>query len=96
VIIIRRQLCEVDMARRQPISPYGSLIEFIIAKIPAEDILAYHATDDEQERAEELTYKNKNGTLTPTERHELSLMMQLENIVVLLKVRAMVALKNNS
>jgi hypothetical protein len=46
------------MARRQSISPYDSLIEFIIAKIPAEDILAYHASDEERERGEELTEKN--------------------------------------
>jgi transcriptional antiterminator len=78
------------MARRGSISPYDSLIEFIIAKISAEDILAYHASDEEQERAEELTCKNKNGTLTPKERHELDLMMQLESIVVvLLKARAL-------
>ena len=79
------------MARRQTISPYDSLIEFIIAKIPPEDILAYHASDDEQERAEELTYKNKNGMLTPKERRELEKMMELEAIVVLIKARALEA-----
>ena len=81
------------MATAREISPYTSFVEYLLEKMTPEEILAYHASDKEQERAEELTEKNKDGTLTPEERAELQEMMNLEALVNLLKVRAMVALK---
>jgi hypothetical protein len=81
------------MATAREMSPYTSFIEYLLEKMTPEEILAYQASDAEQERAEELTEKNKEGILTPKERAELEEMMNLEALVHLLKVRAMVALK---
>lgn len=81
------------MATSPVISPYTSFIEYLLEKMTPEEILAYQASEDEQERAEELTEKNKDGKLTPQEREELQEMMNLEALVNLLKVRALVALK---
>ncbi len=81
------------MATSPVISPYTSFVEYLLEKMTPEEILAYQASEDEQERAEELTEKNKDGKLTPQEREELQEMMNLEALVNLLKVRALVALK---
>lgn len=82
------------MATAREIPPYTSFVEYLLEKMTPEEILAYQASDAEQERGEELTEKNKEGTLTPEERAELKKMMELELLVGLLKARAMVALKN--
>ena len=95
VIIIHKKLCEVDMASARVIPPYTSFVEYLLEKMTPEEILAYQASDDEQERAEELTEKNKDGILTQEERTELKQMMELDLLVGLLKARAMVALKKS-
>jgi uncharacterized protein YnzC (UPF0291/DUF896 family) len=59
-----------------------------------EEILAYQASDAEQERAEELAEKNKVGTLTKEEREEWKNMLRLDALVASLKARALEALDN--
>lgn len=83
------------MATARVTSPYTSFVEYLLEKMTPEEILAYQASEAEQERADELTEKNKEGILTPHEREELQEMMNLEALIHLLKVRAMVALKQS-
>lgn len=80
------------MATPQFISPADSFINFLIEKISPEEILAYQASESEQARADELTEKNKSGTLTSAEQAELTQMLELDLLVSLLKARALVAL----
>ncbi|MEO8606371.1 MAG: hypothetical protein ABI690_00695 [Chloroflexota bacterium] len=83
------------MATAREMSPYKSFVEYLLEKMTPEEILAYKASDAEQERAEELTEKNKEGSLTLEERNQLQEMMNLEALINLLKVRAMVELKKH-
>jgi len=83
------------MATARVTSPYTSFVEYLLEKMTPEEILAYQATEAEQERADELTEKNKEGTLTQEERAELKQMMELDLLVGLLKARATVALKQS-
>jgi uncharacterized protein YnzC (UPF0291/DUF896 family) len=66
----------------------------LFEKMTPEEILAYHASDGEQERAEELAEKNKAGTLTKEEREEWKNMLRLDALVASLKARALEALDN--
>jgi len=73
-----------------------SLIEFLLTRPTPEQILAYQASDAEQERAEELDEKNKAGTLTEAERDELQQMLDLDAFVAALKARALEVLAEES
>lgn len=66
-----------------------SLIDFLVQKAKPEEILDYHASDAEEVRAEELTEKNKNGTLTADEAEELRQLLELDAFVAALKARAL-------
>ena len=83
------------MASSQFLSPYDNLLDYLIEKATPQEILAYQASEIEQERADTLTDKNKTGTLTTEERQELNQMMEVDLLVGLLKARAMSALKKS-
>ena len=83
------------MASSQFLSPYDNLLDYLIDKATPQEILAYQASEIEQERADTLTDKNKTGTLTTEERQELNQMMEVDLLVGLLKARAMSALKKS-
>ncbi len=82
-----------SMALPNIMSPYDSLIDFLVEKATPQEILEYKASEIEQARADELTAKNKAGTLTDEEREELRRMAEVETLVHLLKACALVALK---
>lgn len=83
------------MATAPILSPYDSLIDFLVEKATPQEILAFKATEAEQERADELTDKNKSGTLSAEERRELEKMMEVEALINLLKAKALIALKQS-
>lgn len=76
---------------RSPI--YDRLLDYIVAKATPQDILAFKATDEEQERIDKLLDRNNAGILTPQERAELDEMVAYDELVSILKARALVALK---
>lgn len=66
-----------------------SLLDFLVRKATPEEILAYRASDDDQQRADELTEKNKTGNLTVEEQKELQDMLASDAFVAALKTRAL-------
>jgi hypothetical protein len=73
---------------------YDKVIDFLVEKITPEAMLAYQASEEEQERAIELLERGSEGLLTPEERAELEDMARADGLVSVLKAHAMVMLKN--
>jgi hypothetical protein len=80
------------LATRLP-PAYNSLLDFLVEKASPQEILAFQASAEEQKRADELTQKNKAGQLSPEEVEELQQMLDVDLIVMGLKARALVAMK---
>ena len=74
---------------------YDQFLEYLAQKVTPDDILAFQAPQEQQERLNELTEKNKSDTLTPEERTELDEMLAFNRLITLLKTRAYIALKQN-
>ncbi|MBL8156193.1 MAG: hypothetical protein JNM70_18585 [Anaerolineae bacterium] len=83
----------VEESRRPPymIQAFDELVDFLIAKINPQDILAFKPSDAAQERAELLLERSNSGTLTPEEAAELQQMLQVDRLVSVLKARALEA-----
>lgn len=64
-------------------------LEFLIERLSPEDIIGFKVSPETQQRADELTERNKSGEITPEERAELQRMMDWNSTLSLLKVRAM-------
>lgn len=73
-------------------SMYDEILEFMAMNTP-EQILAFKPSESTQQRALELTGKNKLGTLTPDERTELNHMLEFERRLMALKAKAMESLE---
>jgi hypothetical protein len=71
---------------------YDDLLDFLVQKATPQEILAFHASDPAQQRAEELAERNSAGTLTPDETAELQQMLLADRLVSLLKARALAIL----
>ncbi len=82
------------MAFLKTSSAYDQFLGYLAEKVSPEDILAFHASPEDQERLNDLTDKNKAGTLTSAERDELENMLSFNRLMTLLKTRAYVALKH--
>lgn len=76
------------MATAKLVPSYERFLDRVIESMTPEEILAFRVSDDEQERAAELLDKNNEGELTVEERSELEQMLQLEELMTLLKIRA--------
>jgi hypothetical protein len=74
------------------VSVYDEFLEDLAQKATPEQILAFKASDQTQQRADELTERNKAGTLTPDESAELEQMFRFNRLVSMLKARAFKAL----
>jgi hypothetical protein len=70
------------------VSLYRTLAEQL-ADLSPEAILAFRVSEADQERADELTERNKEGRLTPDEAQELAEMIEFEEFVSLLKAKAL-------
>jgi len=68
---------------------YRELIEYLADHVSPEDILEFHVSDAEQERADELTEHNKEGHLTSDEARELAQMLEFDELLSHLKVQAL-------
>jgi hypothetical protein len=73
---------------------YDSLLDFILEHASPQDVLRFQASPEEQQRADELTEKNKLGRLTPDEAEELERMLEADLLVAALKARALAAMKS--
>lgn len=71
---------------------YDELIEYLVQKATPEEILAFRLSKTAQERAEYLTEQNKAGVLTPEEKVELDQLIEFDQLVSLLKAKAVQAL----
>lgn len=76
------------MALNKLVPSYETFLDYLVEKATPQEILAYKATDDEQQRADELTEKNKSGQLSSDEADELHQMMEVNELVMLLKAKA--------
>ena len=75
------------------VSVYDEFLEYLAQRAAPEEILAFKASEKAQERADELTERNKAGTLTAEETAELEQMLRFNRLVSMLKARAIKALK---
>jgi hypothetical protein len=77
------------------VSPvYAELLEYLAEKATPEEILAFRVSETAQQRADELTERNKEGRLTDEEARELEQMLQFDELVSVLKSRALKAIKH--
>jgi len=72
---------------------YENFLDYLIQKATPKEILACKATEEEQGRADELTAKNKAGTLSSDEMEELQQMLEVNDLVMLMKAKALKAMK---
>lgn len=76
------------MATAKLVPSYERFLDRVVESMTPEEILAFQVSEAEQQRAEELLDKNNEGQLTAEERVELEQMLQFEELMTLLKVRA--------
>ena len=77
------------------VSVYDEFLEYLAQQATPEQILAFKASEAAQQRADELTERNKTGNLTAEERTELEQMLRFNRLVSMLKARAFKALKTS-
>lgn|SRR5574341_7187 len=77
-----------------PLNPvYDDLLDFIIEQTSPRKILAFKVSDEAQARADELVDRLKAGELTLEEVEELEQMRRYDELVSMLKAKALAALK---
>jgi trans-aconitate methyltransferase len=76
------------MATAKLVPSYERFLDRVVETMTPEEILAFKVPDEEQRRAEELLDKNNEGELTVEERAELEQMLEFEELMMLLKIRA--------
>ena len=97
---VKERLAE-ELARWPDHSPppstevYRYVLEFLATSPSPEAILSFRLTPDMQARASELLEKNRADQLTPAEKVELDEYVRINDIVSLLKARAMRATRTN-
>lgn len=74
---------------------FHELVEYLAQKATPEEVLAFKVSAAAQRRAEELTERNKAGTLTPDEAAELEQMLEFDLLVSSLKAKAARALRRS-
>jgi hypothetical protein len=80
-----------------PLSPiYDDFLDYLIDKASPQEILAYEASEDAQERAVLLLEKSSAGKLSLEETLELEQMRQVDRLVSVLKARALEALSTSA
>ncbi|MBC7870125.1 MAG: hypothetical protein H7Y09_04750 [Chitinophagaceae bacterium] len=70
-------------------TPFDDLITYFGQIATPEEILAFKASPESEERTQELLYKNQDGTLTLDEFIELQQMIHLERKLGALKAKAL-------
>lgn len=83
------------MAVPQVATAYEQFLEYLASKVRPADILAFQASDAEQERLRVLTELNKTGELSTNEAHELEDLLSFNRFMTVLKTKAYIALKQS-
>ncbi len=83
------------MATMDIVSVYDEFLEYLAQKASPEEVLAFKASSSAQLRADELTERNKEGTLSEQERIELEQMLHFNRLVSRLKAKAVRASKES-
>ncbi len=81
------------MAISSPI--FDELLDYLIDKATPQEVLSFRPSDSAQARATELLDKNNEGTITPSEVHELEQLRQYNAMLVKLKLKAELAIRNS-
>lgn len=69
-------------------SAYHELIDFIALGGGPEAVIAFHPSQETQDRAYDLVYKERDGKLSEQEATELSRYVELEHIIRMAKIKA--------
>lgn len=67
---------------------FDEIVDFLTSCPTPEEVLAFKASANLQARADVLLEKNREGTLTPSEKEELDQFMVIEHLMRLAKARA--------
>jgi hypothetical protein len=67
---------------------YAEVLDFLLTRPTPHDILAFKVSDTAQARPQLLLDKNREETLSATEKAELDIYEQLEHLMILLKAKA--------
>jgi hypothetical protein len=73
------------IARSSPL--FDEQLDFLVEKATPQELLAFQPSEAAQQRADELTEKNKSGELSASERAELEQMLEFDLFVTALKAR---------
>jgi hypothetical protein len=71
------------------LSLYKELAEYLAARVPPDDLMAFKASKQQEKRAQLLTDRNKAGTLTVDQRAELDQMLEFDFFVTYLKAKSL-------
>ena len=83
------------MAVMNIVSVYDEFLEYLAQKTSPDEIVAFKASQSAQQRADELTERNKAGILSESERIELEQMLHFNRLVTRLKAQAVRAIKQS-
>jgi hypothetical protein len=72
-------------------SPIEEIVAFFANGPSREKVAAFRLSEDAQEHIRMLLEKNRTGTLTSDEEHELDRVMALNEVVSLIQIRAQAA-----
>lgn len=68
---------------------FDGFLDYLVDKATPQEILAFEVTEEEQLRAEELSERRKESTLSPDEAAELEQMVEFNLLVATLKAKAL-------
>lgn len=69
-------------------NPFNDLIDFVVANVEPEVIIAFKVSEETHDYVYDLLYKEKAGLATAEERNEFDQFMQVEHIVRVMKAKA--------
>lgn len=72
------------------------ITDFLSSTPTLEAIASYRLPDDLQQRAHELLEKNRDGTMSQEERHEMEEFRHIDHLMTLIKAKARLKLKNKN
>lgn len=76
-------------------SSIDSFLDYLVEKASPEEVLAYRASEEEQEHANDLLERGSAGLLTPEEKAELDVMLEGHRFVTAVKAKALKALRKS-
>lgn len=77
------------MSTVKRLSPIEEMADFLARRPTVEEILAFRLSEEALDRARNLLARSKDETLTAEERHELDRMIVLDDIIGLIRARAL-------